>query len=233
MKRRPLSPEEILKRLKEAEGKLCDYRPFVRVGDFGSLGESARIFGKTTKREHHLLSRLEQTAFLVFDHSKKVCDIREQFPMVTLNDTLKIAKALKIKHPADPVNRFPVVMTTDFLLTLKDEKGFKDVAVCIKTKDDFKKPRTQQKLQIEKAYWRKKGIDWCILLEDSISGPLVENLKALERLPTPDPFIKEEMSVLEEMLRSHPTESLEALFLRFEHENLREPGHGYFIFKEL
>ena len=51
-----------------------------------------------------------------------VVDIREQFPL-TREDTWHIADEKGIKHPTDPKSQIPIVMTTDFLITIKGSTG--------------------------------------------------------------------------------------------------------------
>lgn len=48
-----------------------------------------------------------------------VIDIREQYPLLPLKDTLEIANELGIEQPKHPQTKEPIVMTTDFLITYK------------------------------------------------------------------------------------------------------------------
>ncbi len=53
-------------------------------------------------------------------------DIREQFPLIPLDKTLYIAQKLGIKHSTDPKNKLPIIMTTDMLLTVKQEENIRE-----------------------------------------------------------------------------------------------------------
>jgi hypothetical protein len=79
-------------------------------------GRIHRIKGCVTGRVHHLLSDLGAKVFYAFDFSPSVLDIREQFPLLPLEDTLAIAEECRVSHPADPGTKHPVVMTTDLLV---------------------------------------------------------------------------------------------------------------------
>ena len=68
---------------------------------------------------HHLLSDLERDYFYMLEFSDCVLDIREQFPLLSQETTLEIADELRIKHPIDTETKFPIVLTTDFLLIIR------------------------------------------------------------------------------------------------------------------
>lgn len=57
-------------------------------------------------------------------------DIREQFPLLPLRRTEEIAKQLGIKHAH--LDGVPVVMTTDFLITLRTSQGLIDIVRTVK-----------------------------------------------------------------------------------------------------
>lgn len=57
--------------------------------------------------------------------------------MLPLEETLVIADELGLKHPTDPKTNEPIVMTTDFLLTVDKGQGFIELARTIKMKDEL------------------------------------------------------------------------------------------------
>jgi hypothetical protein len=111
--------ESIERRLAEGwgDGTGINYQQWLRVQDVPSKGRIHRIKGCKTGRVHHLLSDLEAKVFYAFDFSLSVIDIREQFPLLPLEDTLAIAEECGVPHPTDPRTKHPVVMTTDLLVT--------------------------------------------------------------------------------------------------------------------
>ncbi|MEF0144927.1 TnsA endonuclease N-terminal domain-containing protein [Pseudomonas guariconensis] len=61
----------------------------------------------------------------------------------------------------------PLVMTTDFLLTVRQPNGnFKSVARTIKYQQDLNSLRTLEKLEIERRFWMSQGVDWAIVTEE-------------------------------------------------------------------
>jgi len=171
------TPESIAKRIAEGRGQGTgiNYRPWIEVQDFPSSGISHRSMGLKTGRIHHLLSDLEFLVFLIYDLMKSIIDIREQFPLLPLEETLEIAEKLGIKHPTDPVTRYPIVMTTDFLLKLRLKRELVFHARTAKYEKELDNPRVMEKLEIEHCYWRKRDIDWGYVLREKLPAGLVDN----------------------------------------------------------
>ncbi|KZL15770.1 Transposon Tn7 transposition protein TnsA [Pseudovibrio axinellae] len=79
-------------------GEGASYKPWIRVQDIPSHGTCSKIWGMKTQREHHLLSNNESAFFYLCEHNERVIDIREQFPLLPLDQTLRIASSLNIKY---------------------------------------------------------------------------------------------------------------------------------------
>lgn len=149
-----------------------DYRPWLTVRDLPSAGRSHRVWGFQTRRTHHLLSDLELAAFFLFDWNPSVTDIREQYPL-RLDDTLEIATQAAIRHPG--LRGQLQVMSTDFLLDTKDQNRPK-IAIQVKASSDLAKPRTVEKLELERRYWEGKGIPWYLITEKEIPKAVAGNI---------------------------------------------------------
>src|SRR5213075_200404 len=74
------------------EGRGADYKPWLRIQDFASKGRCHRIKGMKTHRVHHLFSDLEANGFHSYDFDPAISDIREQFPLLPLEETIEISK---------------------------------------------------------------------------------------------------------------------------------------------
>ena len=110
------------------------------------------------------------------EHSDFVFDIREQFPLLPLEETIVIADELGIKHSTDPKTGEPIVMTTDFLLTVDKGQGVFEVARTVKMKDELLKERVLEKFEIEREYWQRRDIDWGIVTEEEIHKVMARNI---------------------------------------------------------
>lgn len=168
----------IEKWIKEGRGSGIgsEYKPWLNIQDVSSQGRSTRLRGIKTNRQHEFLSDLERNYFYLTEYSDFVVDIREQFPLLPLEETIIIADELGIKHPTDPKTNEPVVMTTDFLLTVDKGEGFVELARTIKMKDELLKERVIEKFEIERVYWERRQIDWGIVTELEIPKEMARNI---------------------------------------------------------
>jgi hypothetical protein len=178
---RRTNEKSIKKRIKEGRGmgRLAEYKPWLHIQDVPSKGLSSRIKGWKTGRVHHLLSLLELMYFYVLEWSQGVIDIREQFPLLPIEETLSIALSCGIRHPADPKTKYPIVMTTDFVNTIRRGASDLDEPRTIKYKVDLLKLRTLEKLEIERRYWEARKITLKIVTEDSVPMVLAKNVEWL------------------------------------------------------
>lgn len=155
------------------------YKPWLTIQDVASQGLVTREKGWKTNRVHHMLSKLELAYFYVLEWAPTVSDIREQYPLLPLEETLVLAQDMGVRHPSDPQTRQPVVMTTDFLVTIRSESQAKDCARTIKYAPDLQSRRTIEKLEIERRYWRARNVDWGLVTEHEIPMVLAKNVELL------------------------------------------------------
>jgi hypothetical protein len=178
-RKRTVTENSIKKRLKEGRGtgRLSEYRPWLHIQDVPSLGLSSRIKGWKTGRVHHLLSLLELLYFYFLEWCPVVIDIREQFPLLPLEETLSIAKSCGIPHPIHPKTKHPIVMTTDFVNTIRRGALSLDEPRTVKYRDDLLDRRKLEKLEIERRYWFARNQKLMIVTEDVIPTTLANNVK--------------------------------------------------------
>jgi hypothetical protein len=117
---------------------------------------------------------LEHDVFLIYDGPNCILDIREQFPLLPLEETMEIAKTLGIKHPTDPCTGYETVMTTDFLLKLRSRRDIAFHARTVKYRKDMS-ARVHEKFKIECLYFHRRDIDWGYVTEDVLPLGLLEN----------------------------------------------------------
>jgi hypothetical protein len=176
---RDVTMKKIQKWIKEGrgQGEGSQYKPWLTIQDVPSSGLATRLKGWTSNRYHHLMSNLERDYCYLLDFSESVTDIREQYPLLPLDDTLIIAEKLGMKHPADPKTDEPIVMTTDFLISIDKSQ----VARSIKPSSELDNDRVIEKLEIERRFWKEKNIDWAIVTEQEIPENIVRNVSWFHR----------------------------------------------------
>lgn len=159
-------------------GMFEEYKPWLKVHEFGSCGRVHRIVGWKNRRIHQLMSDLELYYFVLTQWDDNVIDIREQYPLLPLEETISIANEIGVNHP--PMNsKKKTVMTTDFLINRKIDNKDIEFARAIKTQADIENPRTVKKLLIEKKYWENMKVDWGLVTEDCIHKTKAINIYSI------------------------------------------------------
>ncbi len=172
------------RRLKQGRGQGVGeaYQPWLRTQDVASQGVVSRKLGYKTGRNHQLFSMHELNYFLLLEWSPIVLDIREQYPLQPKETTLEIANRLGVTHPTDPRSREPVVMTSDFMITVSMNSGrdYVHQVRTVKPAEELLRPRVLEKLEIERIYWEMQGTDWGIVTERDMPQTVLQNIKLLE-----------------------------------------------------
>ena len=156
-------------------GQGCNYKPWITVRDIPSEGRSHRVFGHKTQRTHHLLSDLELAVFLLLEWHTETTDVREQFPL-RKEDTMALATEACINHPSS--NGVMHTMSSDFLVNTSNALKPK-FALQAKYTQAMQDPRTVEKLELERRYWRQKDVPWQVITEQDIPKIVFQNISWL------------------------------------------------------
>lgn len=229
------------KLLKEERGtgRGKQYKPWIKIQDVPSLGRATRLKGIKTQRQHEFLSDMERNYFYFLEYSDDVIDIREQYPLLPLEETIVIANELGINHPKHPKTGEYIVMTTDFFITKKNNV---DVARTIKQKDDLLDKRIIEKFEIERQYWKNRDIDWGIVTEDEIDKTIAQNISFIHsyyNIAEIDSFQNIGHKDLEDLILEYTkriidtTKSIRNISSIFDMDMALEKGSGLAIFRYL
>ena len=231
---RTWTEEKISKYIKagrgSGEGK--HYKPWLTIQDVPADSRSHRIPGNKTGRIHHLLSDIERDYFYILDWLDEVIDIREQFPLER-ELTTKIAEQKNIKHSVDAKTQTPLVMTTDFLITLRRENKVFHLARTIKPSEKLNDPRVIEKFEIEREYWAVKNVNWAIATERGVPTILCENILAIHSYLDVDEETQEVVGEFLSYLSKSKANTLSEAFREFEQMHFLESGASLLCFKHL
>ena len=234
-------PKSMENKLAEGRGQGCmgKYTPWLFVHEVPSKGLVSRIKGWKTQRSHHLLSLNELYYFYLLEWNDEVIDIREQYPLLPLEETLSIAKELKIKHPFDTNNKEFNVVTTDFLISVKAGFGYTLTARAVKPWEDLADRRTREKLAIEEQYWLNRQIPWQIVTERNIHLTIAKNIGFIhhkynpENLPIDKSMIPAIRNVLEKRIIRYPNLTLSNCCLEVDNTFHLAPGSSLAVVRHL
>jgi hypothetical protein len=190
-----------------------------------SNGRVHRRPAKTHGRIVHLLSDLELSAFLCFDWSETVIDIREQFPL-NPEKTIGIAERNGIQHPS--VKGVNQIMTTDLLLDVQMGDRVVNQAVSIKYRNDLDDTRVLEKQEIEKRFWESENVDWFPFTENEVPVTLIQNIKWI--MPHLSNFELDEntrhltFEMIGRMMQLHPGEKIPVVMHFLDEQYKAEKG---------
>ncbi len=169
--------KKIEKYIKEGrgQGELSNYKPWLTIQNVPSIGNNIRFRGWKANRQHEYFSNLERDYFFILEWIDNIIDIREQFPL-DRELTFKIAEEKGIRHSIDSKSRTLIVMTTDFVITVREGKNIKYIARTVKPGEKLEDRRTIEKFEIEREYWKRKDVDWGIVTEKDIPSTMADNI---------------------------------------------------------
>ena len=222
----------------QGEGK--EYKPWLTVQDFPSMGRVTRVFGWTTQRIHHFFSDTQLKYFYLLDWEEKVIDIREHYPLIDLEVVLNDISDLRLDKFIDRKTKETYILTTTFLITLLNSDGQKSFAArSIKYASELSKKSTIEKLEIERRYWKVQGIDWGIVTNKDINDVRAKNIEWVHSAMTTDGnngFQKAEFDDLFDGLLYrfiNTKQSIKNIIVGFEKDYSLDVGMGLLLFKRL
>jgi hypothetical protein len=171
------------------------YKPWLLVQDVASHGLVHRVKGWKTGRVHHLLSNSERDYFYMLEWSVWVVDIREQYPLLPLEETLALAERCGVRHPIDPVTKQAVVLTTDFLVDVQGGSRYIQQARTVKPAKDLESRRVLEKLELERLYWQARKVDWGIVTEYEIPKVYAKSVRTLHKYKQIEDRLSPEVNV--------------------------------------
>jgi len=164
-----------------------NYRAFVTVRKVNKMGRRHLIMCPYQKRLVHLLSDGELRTYYCSLLHKGMNEVLEQFAL-DIDETMAIARQMKVIHPRDHKTNEAKVMSTDFVVTYKHANLGRTIAYTFKYWDQIycydesgrvkkKNTRTWQKFEIEQRYWAARNIDYRVVTEKDSTKELAWNLQ--------------------------------------------------------
>lgn len=222
------------------QGEGENYKPWIVIQDFPSMGRATRVFGWTTNRIHHFFSDTQLKYFYLLDWDERVVDIREHYALLDLETVLSDTSDLRLNKFIDKKSKESYVLTTTFLITLINNAGEKNfVARSIKYASELNKISTIEKLEIERRYWKVRDIDWGIVTNKDINSARAKNIEWLHTTLNFNDYNgisqDEFMGLLDGLLyRFYDSKgSIKKIISGFEKDYSLDAGTGLLLFKHL
>ena len=228
------------KHLKEGrgQGEGVDYIPWIKINEFSSKGRATRIMGIKTNRIHHLHSDNQLRVFLIFEWSDKVVDIRECYPLLDLMKVVDDKESLSLNKFVDKETGEQLVITTNFLITIKEADGTKGyIARAVKNCSELSRNITIEKLEIERRYWEAKNIDFKVITDKELNRQLCKNIQWVRETLLDSSEVVDVIKTTSELLYSTLLNNQEIVvkevLKEFEKSNNLDKGIALYMFRYL
>lgn len=169
-----------------------------------------------------------------------VIDIREHYPLLDVEDTIKEKADLRFDLFIDKDSGVPYVINTNFLITVKNNDANNlYIARTVKMATELEKKNTLERLEIERRYWTAKNVDYGIVTQKQIFNIFSKNIEWVH--PSlysyqDRGFSQEDMMYMSGVLIERlvdSTHSIRKITSDFDKEFNYESGTGLFVFKFL
>ena len=215
-----------------------DYIPYTKTNTFSSKGRATRIMGIKTGRIHHLQSDNQYRAFMYFEWSDRVIDIRESYPLLDIMEVIDDKKDLRFDRFKDKEKDKQFILTTNFLLTVDmGERELEYVARTVKNTSELSRTITAEKLEIERRYWAAKGIEWRLITEKELDKQYVKNVEFTRETLLQNQYRREDLQDMGEdmilVLMNSTDCPLRQVIKDYETVKGLDEGTGMFVFRYL
>lgn len=225
--------------IKEGRGKgdLGEYKPWLTVQDIPSKGRATRVYGWKTKRIHHFFTDMESRYFYLLEWENYVLDIKEHYPLLDLREVIKDNDINLERYKSDDETDY--VFTTTFLIKIKAGNKINHIARAVKVSSELEKKSTIERLEIERRYWKEKGVNWGIVTNKEIPITKAKNIEfILTSLELDNNEILEEseknsLSQILKLKLNNNSKAIREIVTNFDYEYNLKQGTGLLIFKYL
>lgn len=207
----------------------------LKVTTFSSKGRATRIHSYKTNRIHHLQSDNQLRFFLTLEWSDKVKNIQENIELKDLEATIDNIENLRLDKFSDKETGGLYQLHTNFLVTIKRNFVEQQIAVSVKSLSELERKTVIEKMEIERRYWKAKGVSFHVITEKEIDKQFVENIKWV-RETFIDKCIENKEELKEKLyyfLQGYNEKRIIDVLNEFDEEENLKPGTALFIFRYL
>ncbi|NRD76571.1 TnsA endonuclease C-terminal domain-containing protein [Bacillus sp. BRMEA1] len=221
------------------QGEGIAYKPFLDVIRVSSKGRISRIKG-LSGRVHHFLSDSETRLFYIYEFAGKE-DIREHYPLLEgMEEIIPNLDEELLKRLVNQKTGEPLILTTTFLITEKDENG--ELSYFARSVKDYRQLENKQvieRFEIMKKYWEARGVEYGIITNKEIPLMVAKNIEFIHPYFHLEEYgIKDKMqgflkNRLVDMIGNSETKQINEILSMFDNEFNIDQGTGIAIYKHL
>jgi hypothetical protein len=209
------------------------YEPGLIASEFSSKGLTSQIYCAKTERTHVYFSKIEADYHFVCECNPAVRDIREQYPIVPVSDSIAIAKEIGVPHPRKGGK--PIPLTVDFVLTVVHGDSTRFTARSVKTAKDLQKSKVLARQELERRVCLSRGWSWKLVTDKDLPPVTTANARWVcswngidEQGAIAPKFVAELLKVIQEQDLEQP---LIAILRNCEKRLSLRDGEGSYLFR--
>ena len=207
----------------------------LKVTTFSSKGRATRIYGYKTNKIHHLQSENQLRIFLILEWSNSVKYIEENVELKDLEIIIDDLENLRLDKFSDKETGQLYQLHTNFLVTIKKNNGEEQIAISVKSLSELERKTVIEKMEIERRYWKEKGVSFHVITEKEIDKQFVENIKWV-REAFIDKSIENKEEIKEKLyyfLQEYKEKVIMDALNKFDEEEKLKAGTALFILRYL
>lgn len=156
-------------------GEGADYVAGLKLRELRGVGRMHRFSSsRCGGRQIALPSDMALATFLEEHWDPETCELLELFPLLDVDETMRIARSIGVKHPTFK-DRSPRILLTDLLVCKRMLNGYTWSAVHTVSASAGNAEASPTYL-IEKEFWRRAGVASRISYTRGMNSPRVRNL---------------------------------------------------------
>lgn len=158
-------------------GACAAYKAWRSAADGANKGKIGCVHGIRIDRRYELPDERARTYFFLIERASEIVDIRERWPILDINSTLRLSQKFLVNHPQHEI--FPEPLVLDFLITEMGPAGLRHRAVSLQSRPDRLAVRERRLNQIQQQWCKEHDIDWTVADTSRLDRTVLDALRFL------------------------------------------------------
>ncbi|WP_429446197.1 hypothetical protein [Paraburkholderia sp. 40] len=156
-------------------GSPTAYRPWRNIQNAGTRGTAGCVHGIRIDRRYEILDERARTYFFLLERVPTIINIRESWPIVDINSTLRLSYKFGVNHPKHDI--FPEPITVDFLITEMGPEGPEYRAAALAADTQRLSIKNQRLKEVARQWCNDHGIGWTLVDTSQLDRTVLDSLR--------------------------------------------------------
>lgn len=133
------------------------------------------MHGVRVDRRYEILDERARTYFYLIERAPEIVDIRESWPILDINGTLRLSQKFGVNHPRHDI--FPEPFRVDFPITETGPDGMRYRAVALVARPNHMGVRDQRLKQVQQHWCNDNDIGWALVETSRLDRTVLDTLR--------------------------------------------------------